>query len=202
MIQGQGGSTLIELLVAMPIAVLLLGLVVQALGNAGQEQQDVERRTEALTSGQLSLERMTREIRQANWVYFQSSSVMDLEVGVRATASASSVPRFVRYDCTTEVCTRSEGAATSYPPPANPSFVSTVRWIGDPASDLGGRNGRIIAHDIFSPTSTDAGTGVAAPDFLDPDFVGVRLTLEVKGRKEPLILEDGVNVRNRSGFES
>src|SRR5215210_4614037 len=97
LVQGQGGSTLIELLVAMPIAIVLLGLVVQSLGTAGRDQQDIERRTEALTNGNLGLERMTRELPQADWVYFRSSSVVDLSGPVRATPTSTSVKRLVRY---------------------------------------------------------------------------------------------------------
>lgn len=200
MIRGQGGSTLIELLVAMPIAIVLLGLVVQALGNAGISQQDIERRSEALTQGQLKLESMTREIRAADWVYFRSSSVVDIDARVRATATSSSVHRLVRYDCSGEVCTRSEGAPTSFPPPAAPAFASTRVVLGDPAADVRGRGGQITGHDIFAPTRLDSATGKATPDFVTPDFVFVRLQLAVKRRKAPIVLEDGVSLRNRSTF--
>lgn len=200
LIQGQGGSTLIELLVAMPIAVMLLGLVVQALGNAGQGQQDIERRTEALTQGQIGLERMTREIRQADWVFFRSSSLVDLQAPVRPGASASSVPRLVRYDCTGEVCSRSEGAATAYPPPAVPTFTRTSTVVGAPKADVGSRYGQITGHDIFRPSHVDSATGARTADFLAPDYLQVSLRLAVRGRKEPVDLEDGVNLRNRTTF--
>jgi Tfp pilus assembly protein PilW len=202
MIQGQGGSTLIELLVAMPIAVMLLGLVVQALGDAGKQQQDIESRTEALTNGQISLERMTREIRQSNWVYFRSSSVVDLEVPVRPNPTASSVPRLVRFDCSSEVCTRSEGAPVTYPPPSSPTFATEVRMIGDPSTDRNGLYGQITSHDIFRPTKIDTETGASNVEYFAPDFIFVRVQLAVRGREEPLVLEDGVSVRNQSSFKS
>ena len=116
LIQGQGGSTLIELLVAMPIAIVLLGLVVQSLGQAGHDQQDIERRTEMLTDAQIGLERMTRELRQATWVYFRSSSVVDINVrGARRAPARDGVYRLVRYDCSGDICLRSEGAPVDLP---------------------------------------------------------------------------------------
>src|SRR3954454_3208193 len=124
LIQGQGGSTLIELLVAMPIAILLLAVVVQDLGVAGRKQRDMERRTVALSQGQIGLERMTRELRQANWVYVRSSSTIDVDVMVRSGPTATSVHKLVRYDCSGVGCIRYEGIATAYPPPATPSFAT------------------------------------------------------------------------------
>src|SRR3954451_11519440 len=106
LIQGQGGSTLLELLVAMPIAVMLVGLSVQALGIAGTSQQDIERRTEAVTQAQIGLERMTRELRSARWVYVRNSSVVDIDAMVRRNASSQSVERLVRYDCSDVDCVR------------------------------------------------------------------------------------------------
>ncbi|MEJ7893111.1 MAG: hypothetical protein WKF94_10765 [Solirubrobacteraceae bacterium] len=184
----------------MPIAVMLLGLVVQALGNAGLHQQDIERRTEALTNGQLGLERMTREIRQAEWLYFRSSSVVDIEVGVRPSATASATPRLVRWNCSTDVCERSEGNPTTYPPPTAPVFVKTSTEIGSPSADTGARYGLITGHDVFQPTSIDPQTGAASVNFLDPDFLIVRLRLETEGRGENLALEDGVSLRNETTF--
>jgi type II secretory pathway pseudopilin PulG len=200
LVRGQGGSTLIELLVAMPIAVMLVGLVVQALGNAGINQQDIERRTEALTNGQLGLERMTGEFRQADWLYFRSSSVVDIQVGVRATPNGSATPRLVRWNCSTDVCTRSEGSPTTYPPPTVPTFTRTTTEIGSPATDQGGRYGLVTGHDVFTATSIDPQTGQSTVDFLDPDFLFIRLRLEIHDRGENVEISDGVSLRNETTF--
>lgn len=199
-IQGQGGSTMIELLVAMPIAVLLLGISIGSLGSSGRSQRDIENRTETLTRGQLGLERMTREIRQATWVYFRSSSVIDLEAKVRDGASATSARRLVRYDCSTDVCTRSEGPATLYPPPASPTFATTVEVIGGQSTDPGNRYGRIVGHDVFRPSRIDPTTGVSTPDYSQPNFLQISVNLAITSRQNPLELEDGVALRNRSTF--
>lgn len=208
LVHGQGGSTLIELLVAMPIAIVLLGLVIQSLGTAGRDQQDIEGRTEALTNGQIGLERMTRELRQANWVYFRSSAVVDMDVNVRATATATGASRLVRYDCSTGACERSEGAAVTYPPPSVPTFSSTRVVIGDSQNTTGDRDGQVVNHDVFRPMSVDASTGARTVNFVSPAFLTIRLQLAfrdrrlnyVNGRIAPLVLEDGVSLRNRTNF--
>ena len=120
--QDQRGFTLIELLVAMPIAMLLLGSVIAMLGQASDDQQDIERRSQMQSDAQIGLERMTRELRQATWVYFRSSSVIDVNVRVRATSTSDGVYRLVRFDCSGDTCVRSEGPATTYPPAAAPTF--------------------------------------------------------------------------------
>ena len=184
----------------MPIAMLLLGLVIQGLGKSSLEQQDIERRTEALNNAQIGLERMTREIRQADWVYFRSSAHFDMLVPVRATATSSATMRLVRYDCTGETCVRKEGAASGYPPPAAPAFTESQTVIGSPSAETGIRYGLIVGHDVFFPRRTDPLTGASLNDFLNPDFLFIRLRLRVEGRGETIVLEDGISLRNRSSY--
>jgi type II secretory pathway pseudopilin PulG len=202
LIHTQRGSTLIELLVAMPIAILLLGVVVQSLGRAGLDQQDVERRTTALDDGQIGLERMTRELRQATWLYFRSSSVVDLNVRVQQGPTASSTTRLVRWDCSGETCVRSEGPPVSYPPGAAPTFTKSQTVIGTAASDTGGRQGQIIGHDVFRPMKTDTTTGARTTEYgPDADFVAVRLRLADRSHPDGMLeLQDGVTLRNRTTF--
>lgn len=201
-VQGQGGFTLIELLVAMPIAILLLGVVIEALGQASRDQQDIEYRTESLNNAEVGLERMTREIRQATWLFFWSSSVVDINVRVRASATAEGEYRLVRYDCSTDACVRSEGPAMVYPPPANPAFTTAAVLIGTPEGDTFGRDGRILGHDVFRPMHIDSATGARTADFLKPDYLSVRLRLAVPRHEGALELSDGVNLRNLTQFKA
>jgi hypothetical protein len=178
----------------MPIAVMLIGIIVAALGFAGRDQQDVERRTEAISQGQIGLERMTRELRQAQWLYFRSSSVVDIQTPVRTSSTATSTPQLVRYDCSGSSCVRSVGPATTYPPPASPGFTGSVALIG-----------HLVGHDVFSPQRIDATTGATVSDFIDPTLVRVKVRLEVTDPQRPertrrITLSDGVALRNRSTF--
>jgi len=206
MVQGQGGLTVIELLIAATISIALLGMVVTALYRSSVDQQDIERRTEALNQAQVGLERMTRELRQASWVYFRSSSVVDLNARVRPSPSANAVDRLVRWDCSGNVCKRYEGNAVVYPPPSAPTFTSSQEVIGEEPTiggeaNLGERQGQVIGHDVFSPTHVDPDTGTVSSSFTEPDFVQIRLRIAVKNHTDGVIeLNDGVSLRNATNF--
>lgn len=202
LIQGQGGSTLIELLVAMPIALLLLGLVVQALGDAGTRQRDIEQRTETLTGAQLGLDRMTRELREARWVYFRSSAKVDLLVGVRSGPTTNAALKLVRYDCSGDTCDRSEGGPVDFPPPATPTFTKTQVVLGVLATTVSGTTGQVVGHDVFYPSRVDPQTGLRSDDFANPDYMLIRLRMKVKKRGEHVELSDGVSLRNRTNYAS
>ncbi len=209
LVQGQGGSTLIELLIAMPIAIMLLGLVVQSLGTAGRDQQDIEGRSEALTNGQIGLEKMTHELRQASWLYFRSSSVVDVNVPVRATATASGTNRLVRFDCSGETCTRSEGPPVMFPPPAAPTFTKTQTLIGSDSSDGGRRaTDRSSATTSSVPRTSIPTRGSARRTSSTPttsrSACSSRSAIAASSTKEtkdhPIVISDGVSLRNRTTF--
>src|SRR3712207_1078606 len=100
LVQGQGGSTLVELMVTLPFAVIVALAGFKAFGDASTGQRNVDARAHAVMSAQTALERMTRELRQARWVVFRSSQLVDMDTFVRASGSDRAVARMVRYDCT------------------------------------------------------------------------------------------------------
>lgn len=199
LVQGQGGSSLIELLVAMPLAILVLGTVFQGFAVGSKDQQRVEARSEAVIQAQRGLERMTRALRQANWVYFRSSHVVDVDTMVRAAPTTPAVRRLVRIDCSTRVCMRYEGPATSFPPPAAPAFDSAALLVGTDPHKRSQRGGRLENFDIFSPKRLDEVTGALIAEYLEPELVNIRLRLRPSAEQEPFELLDGVSLRNRRG---
>ena len=200
LIRGQGGSTLIELLVAMPIAVALLGLVTQAFVTGSGDQRRLERRAATLAHANTGLERMTRELRQANWVYFRSSQVVEAEAMVRANAVTQARKRLVRYDCSSGACWRLEGAPVAFPPPASVVFETSQRVIGAAPGDTVSSVGRVLAHDVFVPKRVDVTTGRTVVDYLQPDVLHIVLRISVKGLAKPIELADGVSLRNTTKF--
>jgi type II secretory pathway pseudopilin PulG len=200
LIRGQGGSTLIELLVAMPMAVALLGLVSQAFVTGSQDQRRLERRAAALYQAHNGLERMTREMRQANWVYFTSSQIVDLEAMVRRTTTSDAVQRHVRYDCSAGYCTRYEGPAVPYPPSVAAIWESSALAIGSPPGDPLKFDGKVLGSNIFVPKRVDPVTGATEVNYLDPDLLHIRLLIRVNGLKKPIEIADGVSLRNRTNF--
>ena len=201
LIRGQGGSTLIELLVAMPMAVAVLGLVSQAFVTSSEDQRRLERRTAALSQANTGLERMTKELRQANWVFFTSSQVVDAEAMVRAGSTSQAVPRHIRYDCSSGACWRFEGPPVSFPPSQTALWDSTSLLIGARPGDTQSSMGRVLGTDVFVPKRVDPATGATSVDYLDPDLLHIRLKVSVKGVDKPLELMDGISLRNSTKFE-
>lgn len=200
LVQGQGGSTLIELLVAMPIAVALLGLVTQAFVTGAKDHRIVERRAAAVSAANTGLERMTRELRQANWVYFTSSQIVDVEAMVRPNATTPATVRHVRYDCSRGACWRHEGPAVSFPPPAGSTFTASQLVIGSTPGDASSLYGRVVSNDVFVPKRVDPTTGRTVVDYLRPDLLHISLRLMVQGLSRPIEIADGVSLRNTTKF--
>ena len=198
LVLGQGGSTLIELLVAMPAGVLLLLVSMAAFESAGKSQRDVEQRSHSVMEATMAMERMTRELRQADWVLFRSSQVLEADTVVRVNGTA--VRRYVRYECTgrgvdrlgTDIggaCERFEGDPVAYPPPLNSPATSTGVLIE-------GFEGL----DVFHPQSVSETTGETYVDFSDPALVTIRLRMRGGSGDARRIVEirDGVALRNRA----
>lgn len=200
LIRGQGGSTLIELLVAMPMAVALLGLVTQVFVTGTSDQRRLERRAAALAHANTGLERMTRELRQANWVFFTSSQVVEAEAMVRASAVTPAVRRHIRYDCSSGRCWRLEGPAVAFPPPRDATFETSRIVIGAAEGDETSSVGRVLANDVFAPKRVDPATGRTVVDYLRPDLLHIALRVSVKGMDHPVELADGVSLRNATKF--
>ena len=200
LIRGQGGSTLVELLVAMPVAVIVLGLVSQAFVTGADDQRRLERRTAAINRANVGLERMTRELRQANWLFFTSSQVVDAEAMVRSSPTSQAVPRHVRYDCTTGTCWRHEGPAVPFPPPADAVFDRSSVLVGPHPTDPQDQYGHVLGHDVFVPKRVDPATGATVVDYLQPDLLHIRLRLAVRGMDKPLEIADGISLRNTTKF--
>ena len=200
LVQGQGGSTLIELLVAMPIAVALLGVVTQVFVTSSQDQRRLERRGTALAQVNTGLERMTKELRQANWVHFFNSQIVDAEAMVRSTPTGEAVRRHVRFDCSTGACWRYEGPPVANPPAASATWTSSSVVIGPQPGDAQSFMGVVLAQDIFVPKRVDETTGATVVDYLAPHLLHIRLKVRVKGLGKPVELADGVSLRNTTNF--
>jgi type II secretory pathway component PulJ len=198
LIQGQGGSSLIELVIAMPIAMVALLVTLNMFGSAGRGYQRVEDRAKAVTEAHIAAERMTRELRQADWVYFRSSQLVDFQARVRSADGSATQLKLVRYDCRGETCRRSVGAPVAYPPPVAP----VVRQTAVLADGL-------VNQDVFHPQRIDPNTGLSSVDFLNPESVLVRMKIAPRHDHEryggwsfenPVEIWDGVSLRNNTRF--
>jgi prepilin-type N-terminal cleavage/methylation domain-containing protein len=174
LLRDQRGMTLIEVLVAMPLALLLLFAAVDAMDLTAKNQNRTTKRTQAITQAKVGLDRMVREVREADSLKLLSSQVVEIVTPVRPTSGPSSYAgnlRLVRFDCSGGKCTRYEG------PKAGPVGTTGKVLVADVANP-----------DVFTP----------APDIVNPTFLGLKLRISVKGQSNPINVTDGVNLRNKA----
>lgn len=105
---GERGSTLVELLVAIPMIVTVVGAVASISGVFGHAAGVTAERSESIASTQVATDRMTREIRQARSITVVSGEEVRLETYVRPAAGTRKTIGTVRYRCAAGACTRSE----------------------------------------------------------------------------------------------
>lgn len=164
----ERGMSLIELLVVIPMMAIVL-LSIYALNNVGvKAQRDSSSRVSALQRQENGLERMTREMRQAVSFTPVSSQIIDAETYVRPGNSTSVLKR-VRYDCSSGSCKRYEGPSGGALTSGPETIISGVRNV-----------------DVF----------FFEPDNVNPNFVTVKVELNVSGATNPMTLDGGFGLRN------
>jgi hypothetical protein len=164
----RGEITLAELLVAAPIALILLTATLMLHLASGREEERTGNRVESLIEQRQGLERMTRELREASSITPTSSGVVDAVAWLRPPGGGESVERQLRYDCSRGACERREGPA---------------------GGDLGGPV--MVVPDVLNADVFDF-----QPDLVNPTYVTITLEIAVKGSSNPISLHDGVALRN------
>ena len=158
-----------ELIVVAPLMVVLLIAVLGLYKIAVREQRDSSSRVSSLVDQKNGLERISRELRDAEAIEYQSSDVID--------AQASDSGRWVRFDCSASACRRIEGPSPgSFDTPPS-TLISGVEYAN------------------FQLLADTQGLGFQ-PDFVNPTFVAVTLKVDVEGASNPIQLDDGFNLRN------
>ena len=105
-LQDQSGFTLVELLVAMPIALIVLSMAMLSIAFAVRSERSAREHSEALRAQQVGLERMTRELREATSFTFLDSQRVEFTAWSRPANGL----RRIGYDCTSGTsCIREEG---------------------------------------------------------------------------------------------
>jgi type II secretory pathway pseudopilin PulG len=166
-LKDQSGFTLVELLVAMPIAIVVLSMAMVAVAITVRNEQRSREHVEALRSQQVGLEQLTRELREATSFRFLTSQLVEFDAYVRTTGTGTL--RKIRYDCSSGThCIRQEGPVGG--------TVSGSRIIIDALENP----------DVFEPE----------PDFVNPRYVGVVARVRIADDRRLITLRDGVDLRN------
>jgi Tfp pilus assembly protein PilW len=166
----RGMLSLIELLVAIPIMLAVFGITVYLYSVSVRSQQRTEKRAQALVHQKNGLERMSRELRTAVAVHYETSEVLNAQLGRTS--------EWVRYDCSAGQCVRyqgtTEGSWTSGPVPV----IKDVQYAD---------------FELLADAGPPAGL---QPNYVDPSYVVITLKVTVAGAKNPIVLNDGFNLRN------
>jgi hypothetical protein len=164
----RGEITLTELLVAAPMALILLTATLTLHLASGREQERTDNRAQSLIQQRGGLERMTRELRQASSITPTSSVVVDAVAWLRPADGGQAVQRQVRYDCSGQACKRLEG-------PLGGNLGAPVVVVSD-----------VLNADVFD----------FQPDLVNPTYVTITLEVNVESATNPISLHDGVALRN------
>lgn len=174
---GEGGFTLIEMLVSMTMGVVVLGAVGSLVVSAMKNQPKISERAQDITTARWVLERLTREIRNGIRVDNATSSSVSFETYVRHTtcggttflaSTAAPTKCEVTYTCTTTACSRTEAAPKIYTGKATRIFEGI-----DSSSVF-----------AYSPSAKEA------------TFVKVTLHMPNPTGYAPLTVSDGASLRN------
>jgi type IV pilus assembly protein PilW len=148
----QGGFTLSELLVATMIGMVVIGGGVTVFTAAIRSQPKQTARDNAIRNARTTMERMTRELRQASTIVSGSANSVTVITWVHkascAGASAStSIQSQVNYTCTAGICSRTERNTNGT---GNGSTSTVVRGLS--------------SSNIFTYTSACSSSTVAGED--------------------------------------
>jgi type II secretory pathway pseudopilin PulG len=179
-LRGEAGMTLVELLVAAALSVVIVGAAGSMLISAVRSQPRISERARAISTARYVLERMTREIRNAYFVYEGATgSAVSIDTRVRSTtcgapgakeASEASTRCKVTYACSgapTASCTRTE---------TDPGTTG-----GTPATIVSG----LESEQVFN----------YSPDAEEPTYIGMTLEIPNPEGSGNLTITDGAGLR-------
>lgn len=181
--KGEGGFTLVELLVSSMMGVVVMGAVASLVISAVREQPKISKEVQNVSSARWMLERITHELRNGKEVKEGTASKISFVGYVRrttcggSTALAASSPAIecrITYECSTTSCTRKETS------PATTTGVATKVFSG------------LASNQIFTYVPTVA----------TATYVKVTLQLpDPTSAASPLVISSGASLRNATlGF--
>jgi len=188
--RGERGFTLVELLLAATMGLVVVGGAVTIFIGAIRSEPRVAGEVASIQQARVAMERLTRELRQGLDVPTATASQLEIityvnEASCDGAPSSTKIPCRVTYTCAAGACSR----VVAQPDGTAPGGSTQV--INGLASD-----------DVFS-YGTSASTQAATCDgasATSPVFVCV--SLQIAGSGDPIVLSDGVVLRNPAEEES
>lgn len=180
----ESGFTLVELMVAMSMAIVIFGATLDVILVGLRDQTEQGQRAQATQLGTAMVERMTRQIREASQATVENAAGnpattggrLDLQTPVPPSSGGglSSTQRVV-YDCTAaSQCTRAQG---------------TVGGVLGTAAPVIGQ--------VANGSTVFSGTNSAGPQATNPTFIELTLDQTLGAPfSNPLELQDGIALRD------
>lgn len=169
---GEGGQSLIEMIVTMSIALTILAALLMLWTSAASDETVNAARYESIDDASRSLERMTREVRESVTVTPTSASVLNLKLWKRGLAAAdTSALHQVEYDCA-----RAGAVAGTFQCQRTDLTTGATELVLDGLS-----------------TSSVFSNAAGAPN------LQIRLSLRVTSQNNPIVVSGGASPRNCTG---
>lgn len=174
----ERGFTLIELLIATSVGLVVVGAALSMFIGGVRSEPRTASKVAAIQDARVTLDRITRELRQALDVEAASSTKLEIVTYVKATscngaAGGASIPCKVTYSCAGDACTRTVAQPDGSAPGAPTQVVSGL-----------------VSAAVFAPQPAG-----------EPTYIGVDFVL-TSGDDDPVSLGDGVALRNLPGEEA
>lgn len=174
----ERGFTLVELTVAASLGLVVIGGGVLLFTSVVGAEPRARERASAIADGRVTMERMTRELRQGGQVTVGSPTQLSLLTYVDSATCggayfSTAIQCQVTYSCSAGTCTRVEAAPGSQ--------------TGTPVTVVSG----LAPGDVFS-YSACAGSPTTY------QYVGIRLVYPADDAEDAITLNDGVDLRNLS----
>lgn len=170
--RSERGFTLIELLVATTVGMVVLGGAVTIFLGAVRSEPRTAAQVTAVQQGRVTVERITREVRQGLEVLTAGAGQLQLITlapqGSCGAAEEGAEPCRVTYTCTAAACSR----AVAEPDGGSPGAAVQV------ASGL-------ASTEVFE----------YAPNTAEPTYVDVELSFAMD-ESGPVVIADGATMRN------
>lgn len=205
--QAQEGFTLVELIVAMVLALIVVGAPLSFLIVSMNQQNAISSRTYAARQAQSGLEQLTRDLREA-------ISTDTTGASYNVTVSSSGTQTSVSF----EIPGGATGATGAYG--FVPDAAQAVTWTCPNASattagsctrSVGG-SARVEISGVNSASFTPTGSSGAAMTLpaTNPSYIGVALSIQAtsqsgtthsqaaRGDSNPILVQGGVDLRNLS----
>jgi prepilin-type N-terminal cleavage/methylation domain-containing protein len=178
----QRGFTLMELLIAATMGLVVIGGGVMMFTSVVRSEPRTADRSAAIEQGRVTMERMTRELRQGATVTTGGATQLSLLTWVDSAscggnAATTSIQCQVTYSCSGGTCTRVEAA---------PGVQS-----GTPVTVVSG----LTPGTVFTYSSCSGAPTVT-------EFVGIRLVFSAENGEDALTLSDGVDLRNNASCQT